>query len=99
MKELSIFTENEKIKVRPLLKAKENGDHEAAVEYTIMYLNGCRRALAEYRTHPSNEKVVPQYADSFFDDLFPSTVRDKIEELEDAIKENENWLHNNLMDW
>ena len=99
MKELSIFTENEKIKARPLLKAKENGDHEAAVEFTRMYLNGCRRALAKYKTHPINEKVVPEYEDALFDDLFSSTVLEKIAELEGEIKDNENWLHNNLMDW
>lgn len=100
MKILDIFTENEKIKARPLLKAKEAGDHEAAVEFTRMQLNGYRRALAEYKTHPMDEKVVSQCEeDAFFDDLFPSTVADYITELEYKIKKNENWLHNNLMDW
>lgn len=63
-----------------------------------MYLNGCRRALAEYKTHPINE-IVEYEGDTLFDDLYPSTVLDHIAELEGEIKENENWLHNNLMDW
>lgn len=100
MKKLEIFTENEKIKATPLLKAKENGDHEAAVEFTRMQLNGYRRALAEYKSHPMDEKVVSQCEeDAFFDDLYPSTVSDYIAELEYIIKKNEDWLHNNLMDW
>lgn len=100
MKKLKIFTENERIQAKPLLIAKEAGDHEAAVEFTRMRLNGCRRALAEYKTHPMNEKVVSQCEeDALFDDLFPLTVSDYIAELEDKIKHNEDWLHNNLMDW
>lgn len=101
MKEIAIFTESEKIKARPLLKAKENGDHEAAVEFTRMQLNGYKRALAEYKKHSADEKVIPEYEDvnDLFYDLMCSTVSEKIAELEEKIKDDENWIHVNLIDW
>ncbi len=56
MKEIALFTEDEKKVMRPLLAAKEQGDHEAAVKFTEMWIEGCKRALAEYKKHPGNEK-------------------------------------------
>lgn len=76
MKEIAIFTESEKIKARPLLKAKENGDHEAAVAFKRMQLKGYERALAEYKKHSADEKVIPECEDvnDLFYDLMCSTV-------------------------
>lgn len=101
MKEIAIFTESEKTKAKLLLKAKENGDHEAAVEYIRMKLNGCRRALEEYKKHSANEKVTPEYEDvnDLFYDLMCSTVSETIKEIEKEIKHYENWIHANLIDW
>lgn len=101
MKEIAIFTESEKTKAIPLLKAKENGDHEAAVEFTRMQLHGYTRALAEYKKHPADEIVTPEYDDKndLFYDLMCSTVSEKIAELEEEIKDDENWIHANLIDW
>lgn len=101
MKEISIFTESEKIKARQLLKAKENGDHEAAVEYIRLKLNCCKRALAEYKKHSADEEVTPEYADTkdLFYDLMCSTVSETIKEIEKEIKDYENWIHINLIDW
>lgn len=101
MKEIAIFTESEKAKAIPLLKAKQNGDHEAAVEFKRMQLKGCKRALAEYKKHPEDEIVTPEYDDKndLFYDLMCSTVSEKIEGLERQIKDDENWIHVNLIDW
>ena len=100
MKEITIFTESEKIKGRSLLKAKENGDHEATVNFTRMQLKGYKRALEEYKKHPADEIVTPEYVDKddLFYDLMCSTVSEKIEELEERIKDGENWIHDNLID-
>lgn len=68
MNEIVIFTESEKIKVRTLLKSKENGDHEATVNFTRMLIEGYKRALAEYKKHPADEIVTPEYVDE--NDLF-----------------------------
>ena len=94
MKEIAIFTESEKIKARPLLKAKENGDHESAVNFTRMQLKGYKRALAEYKKHPVDEIVTPEYVDKddLFYDLMCYTVSEKIEELEERIEDDENWM-------
>ena len=87
MKEIAIFTESEKIKARPLLKAKENGDHESAVNFT-------RMQLKEYKKHPVDEIVTPEYVDKddLFYDLMCYTVSEKIEELEERIEDDENWM-------
>ena len=100
MKEIAIFTESEKIKARPLLKAKENGDHVATVNFTRMQLKGLKRALAEYKKHPADEIVTPEYDDEndLFYELMCYTVFEKIEELEERIKDDENWIHDNLID-
>lgn len=94
MKEIGIFTESEKNEARPLLKAKENGDHEAAIKFTKMKINGRKRAIEEYKKHSADEEVTPEYDDKndLFYDLMCSTVSEKIEELEEEIKDDENWL-------
>ncbi len=84
MKEITLFTENEKMNMRPLLKAKEQGDHEAAVKFTEMWVKGCKRALAEYKKHPENEEVITNESD-----FFPVTVKEKIAELEAELAINE----------
>lgn len=90
MKELELFTANEKEIMRPLLKAKEHGDHEAAIKFTEMQTNGYKRALAEYRKHPENEEVIPSFDDDFMPEF--DNVGAKINLLEESIEENEKWL-------
>lgn len=94
MKEIAIFTESEKIKARALLKAKENEYGEATVNFIRMQLKGYKRALAEYKKHPADEIVTPEYVDEndLFYDLMCNTVSEKIAELEEKIKDYENYL-------
>ncbi len=94
MKEITLFTESEKKVMRPLLKAKEQGDHEAAIKFTEMSIEGYKRALAEYKKHPENEKIIYD-DDSLFADLLPMDVKAKIKELEEDIAEREEWLKAN----
>ena len=90
MKEITLFTESEKKVMRPLLKAKEQGNHESAIKFTEMWIEGYKRALAEYKKHPGNEEII--YGE---DDLFPTDVKSKIAELEEDIAESESWLREN----
>lgn len=90
MKEIPIFTENEKKIVIPLLKAKEQGDYDAAVSFAKMVIDCCKRALAEYKEHPKSEEVTSVFPDD--DEFWPETVADKILELEEQISANEKWL-------
>lgn len=90
MKEIALFTEDEKKVMRPLLKAKEQGDHEAAVKFTEMWIQGCQRALAEYKKHPGNEIIEDDVTN-----LFPVDVKTKIAELEEDIAKCEEWLAEN----
>lgn len=94
MKEITLFTEGEKKVMRPLLKAKEQGNHESAIKFTEMWIEGCKRAIAEYKKHPENEKIIYD-DDSLFADLLPMDVKAKIEELEEDIAEREEWLREN----
>lgn len=97
MKEITLFTEGEKKVMRPLLKAKEQGNHEAAIKFTEMWIEGYKRALAEYKKHPGNEKITYEDDDvtDLFFDLLPVDVKAKIEELEEEIAEREAWLREN----
>lgn len=90
MKEITLFTESEKKVMRPLLKAKEQGNHEAAIKFTEMWIEGYKRALAEYKKHPENEEII-----SSEDDLFPMDVKAMIAEIEEDIAEREEWLKAN----
>lgn len=92
MKEIAIFTEDEKKVMRPLLKAKEQGDHEAAIKFLEMWLEGHKRALTEYKKHPDTEKIDCDLTD-LFPDLF--TVKAQIKTLEEEIAETEEWLKEN----
>ena len=87
MKEIALFTENEKEVMKPLLKAKEQGDHEAAAKFTEMWIQGCKRALAEYKKHPGDEIIEDDVTD-----LFPMDVKAKIAELEEELAEAEHEL-------
>lgn len=93
MKEIRLFTNSEKKILAPLLKAKEQGNHEAAIEFTELWIKGCKRALAEYKKHADREIVKSNFSED--DEFFTSTVADKIAELEEEITTNEEWLKNN----
>lgn len=93
MKEIALFTEDEKKVMRPLLKAKEYGSHEAAIKFAEMWIEGCKRALAEYKKHPGSEKITCE--DDDVTDLFTMDVNGKIKELEEDIAEHEEWLAEN----
>ena len=90
MKEITLFTDNEKKIMIPLLKAKEQGNHEAAVKFTEMLIEGCKRALAEYNKHPKNEEITSDFSED--NEFWPETVADKIAEIEEMIADNEEWL-------
>ena len=92
MKEITLFTEEEKKIMRPLLMAKEKGNHEAAVKFTEMETEGYKRALTEYKKHSLSESVTSGFLED--DELFPKTVADKIAQLEKDIADNEEWLKN-----
>lgn len=94
MKELELFTVEEKKVMRPLLKAKEQGDGEAAIKFDTMWVEACKRAIAEYKKHPENEKITYEDDDvtSLFLDVLPMDVKAKIAELEEEIAEREAWL-------
>lgn len=96
MKEITLFTESEKKVMRPLLKAKEQGNHEAAIKYTEMWIEGHKRALAEYKKHPENEKIECEDDDSAgLFAAFYGTVKAQIKEIEEEIAECEAWLREN----
>lgn len=93
MKEITLFTDSEKKVMQPLLKAKELGNHEAAVRFTEMFTEGCKRAVAEYKKHPMSEEVISNFPED--DEFWTETVADKIAELEEKITKNEKWLRSN----
>lgn len=90
MDPITIFTENEKKVMRPLLKAKEHGNLDAAIKFTEMWIEGYKRALAEYKKHPDNETIDYGYYTDLFPDLF--TVEAQIREIEYVIAESEESL-------
>lgn len=85
-----IFTEDEKKVMRPLLKAKEQGDREAAIKFLEMWIEGHKRALTEYKKRPDDETVDCGDLTDLFPDLF--TVKAQIAELEEEIAESEESL-------
>ena len=89
MKEIKIFNAAEKKIAQPLLKAKESGDHQAAIAFTKMWIKCHKRALEEYKKHPLSEPITTNFDD---DEVWPETVEDKIREITEEIEENEKWL-------
>lgn len=90
MEAITIFTEDEKKVMRPLLKAKEQGDVKAAIKFLEMWIEGHKRALTEYKKYPENETVDCGDLSDLFPDLF--TVKAQIGELENEIAESEESL-------
>lgn len=90
MDPITIFTDDDKKVMRPLLKAKEQGNLDAAIKFTEMWIEGYKRALTEYKKHPENETIDYGYYTDLFPGLF--TVKTQIQEIEEAIAESEDSL-------
>lgn len=90
MDPITIFTDDEKKVMRPLLKAKEQGDNGAAIKFLEMWIEGHKRALTEYKKYPDNETVDCGDLSDLFPDLF--TVKAQIQEIEEEIVESEESL-------
>lgn len=95
MKEIKIFNAAEKKIARPLLKAKEHGDHQAAIAFTKLWIKCHKRALEEYKKHPLTETIISNFPED--DELWPETVEDKIREITQEIEENEKWLEGEIV--
>lgn len=83
MKELEVYTKSEKETIKKLAESSRGGDLEAARKKAMIYLACHIRTLKEYRKHDANERVYPVFPDDY--DIFPTTVSEKILELEEDI--------------
>ena len=91
MKEIEIFTEAEKIELRPLLYAKQHGNTTAAIRFARKWISAHTRALKEYLKHDPKEPITTNFPED--DEFWPETVADKIEEIKAEITEYKKWLN------
>lgn len=90
MKEISIFTNEEKETAKALYKAYKAGDNESFIKYYRMRLASYSEALEEYKKHPKNESVTTDFPDD--DDFLQLTVGDLINECTTEIERMHRYL-------
>ena len=96
MKQLDTWKDSEIEELKSLLKAKEQGNQEAAVKYERRRLAALTRNLKIYSTHKPDELVT---LDNDFYDFFPQTVGDVINEIKEEIIEIKNYLRKIGYSW